>query len=59
MRSNYIESLIAAQQKGGGDLVQLRDLIMGACETSLIDMLRFASTAGDSRGKRVTLYRGF
>jgi fido (protein-threonine AMPylation protein) len=57
MCSNYIESLIAAQQKGDGDLVQLKDLIMGACETSLIDMLRFASTAGDSRGKGVIFYR--
>jgi fido (protein-threonine AMPylation protein) len=57
MRNNYIESLIAAQQKGDVDLVQLKDLIMEACETSLIDMLRFASTAGDSRGKGVTFYR--
>jgi Fic family protein len=57
MRSNYIESLIAAQQKGDGDLVQPKDLIMGACETSLIDMLRFACTAGDSRDKGLTFYR--
>lgn len=59
IRSDYIEALVASQQKGDNELVQFRNLIFDACETSLIDMVRFACTAGESRGKGEVFYREF
>ena len=58
-RGSYIEALVAAQQGGDHELVLFKKLIRDACEISLLDLIRFACTSGDSRGKGGTFYREF
>jgi hypothetical protein len=58
-RSSYIEALVAAQQGGNDELVLFKKMIRDACEISLLDLVRFACTSGDSRGKGGAFYREF
>ena len=57
-RDSYINALIAGRQ-GNDSLEEFKSLIFDACEISLIDFVRFACTAGDSRGKGLDFYREF
>lgn len=58
-RSSYIEALVAAQQGGDDELVLFKNLILEPCAGSLLDLVRFSCTSGDSKGKGGAFYREF